>query len=102
LDAFKRAAELAPDNFAYVYRAAEAYYDLETPQWDDALKAWSALEEKAEPGVEQQTIRLHAANVLIKLGAVAHARTLIATVTEAPLQKQKQTLLDELAKTAAK
>jgi tetratricopeptide (TPR) repeat protein len=102
LEAFKRAAELAPDNFAYVYRAAEAYYDLETPQWDDALKAWSALEEKAEPGVEQQTIRLHAANVLIKLGAVAHARTLIATVTEAPLQKQKQTLLDELAKTAAK
>jgi tetratricopeptide (TPR) repeat protein len=102
LEAFKRAAELAPDNFAYVYRAAEAYYDLETPRWDDALKAWSALEEKADPGVEQQTIRLHAANVLIKLGAVDHARTLIATVTEAPLQKQKQTLLDELAKTAAK
>ncbi|HEX2860475.1 MAG TPA: hypothetical protein VHN79_02500 [Lacunisphaera sp.] len=102
LDAFKRAAELAPDNFAYVYRAAEAYYDLETPRWDDALKAWSALEEDAAPGIEQQTIRLHAANVLIKLGAADHARTLLVTVTEQPLQKQKQTLLDELAKTAAK
>ncbi len=102
LEAFQRAAELAPDKMAFAYRAAEAYYDLETPRWDDALKAWSALEEKAKPGLEQQTIRLHAANVLGKLGRRDHARALLITVTEAPLQKQKQTLLDELAANAAK
>ena len=102
LEAFGHAAELAPGVYAYSYRAAEAYYDLETPQWDEALKRWSALEEQAKPGIEQQTIRLHAANVLIKLGRVDHARALMVTVTEPVLQKQKQTLLDELAKPGAK
>jgi tetratricopeptide (TPR) repeat protein len=102
LDSFRRGAELAPDNFAYAYRHAEAYYDLETPQWEEALKQWSALEGRAKPGIEQQTIRLHAANVLIRLGRPDHARALLITVTEPVLQKQKQTLLDELAKTDAK
>jgi len=102
LAAFQRAAALAPDNFGYAYRAAEAYYDLAEPRWDDALAAWSALETRAKPGLEQQTIRLHAANVLIKQGKRDHANALLVTVTEAPLQKQKQTLLDELAPPAAK
>lgn len=97
LAAFQRAAALAPDNFGYAYRAAEAYYDLAEPKWEDALAAWSALEARAKPGVEQQTIHLHAANVLIKQGKGDHAKVLLATVTEPALLKQKQTLLDELA-----
>jgi tetratricopeptide (TPR) repeat protein len=97
LEAFRRGAELAPGNFAYAYRHAEAFYDLETPQWDEALRLWGALEQRAKPGLEQQTIRLHAANVLLKLGRRDHARALLVTVTEPVLQKQKQTLLDELA-----
>jgi tetratricopeptide (TPR) repeat protein len=102
LAAFQRAAALAPDKFAYAYRAAEAYYDLATPRWDEALAAWSELENRAKPGLEQQTIRLHAANVLIKQGKTDHARVLLASVTEPVLQKQKQTLLDELPPPAAK
>jgi tetratricopeptide (TPR) repeat protein len=102
LEAFQHAAALAPENMGYAYRAAEAYYDLATPKWDDALAAWSALETKAQPGIEQQTVRLHAANVLIKMGRRDHAQALLITVTEPALQKQKQTLLDELASTAAK
>ena len=102
LESFRRGAELAPGNMAFAYRAAEAYYDLETPRWEEALKAWGALEEKAAPGLEQQTMRLHAANVLAKLGRAEHARALLVTVTEEPLQKQKQTVLDELAGSPAK
>ncbi len=102
LEAFQHAAALAPDNVPYAYRAAEAYYDLETPQWDAALKAWAALEERAKPGVEQQTIRLQAANVLIKQGQPDRASALLATVTEGVLLKQKQTLLDQLAPKAEK
>jgi tetratricopeptide (TPR) repeat protein len=102
LEAFKRAAEHAPDNIAYAYRAAEAYADLETPQWDEALKAWAALEDRAKPGIEQQTIRLQAANVLIKQGQPDRARALLAMVTEEVLKKQKQTLLDQLAPKAEK
>ena len=97
LEAFGHAAEYAPANFAYAYRHAEAYYDLEKPQWDEALKAWSALEDRAKPGVEKETIRLHAANVLFKQGQGEKARALLAMVTEPVLQKQKQTLLDQMA-----
>lgn len=97
LGEFKRAAELAPSNTAYTYRAAEAYYDLAEPKWDDALAAWKELETKTQPGIEQQTVRLHAANVLLKLSRADDARALLLSVTAQPLQKQKQTLLDELA-----
>lgn len=102
LDAFQKSASLAPDNFAYRYRAAEAYYDLAEPKWADALAAWRALESAAKPGVERETILLHVANVLIKMNEPDGARELLAKVTERPLQKQKQTLLDELAKAGAK
>lgn len=102
LEAFARAAELAPDDFGYAYRSAEAYYDLEVPQWDAALARWSELETRAQPGIEQQTIRLQAINVLIKMGRLEHARAILVTVTEPVLQKQKQTLLDSLAKAGAK
>lgn len=102
LQAFLRAAELAPTNFAYAYRAAEAYYDLEAPQWDAALAAWRKLDAGVETPLEHQTLWLHQANVLIKQGKSLEARELIAKVTEATLAKQKQTLLDSLAKSDAK
>jgi tetratricopeptide (TPR) repeat protein len=98
LQAFARAAELAPTNFAYAYRHAEAYYDLETPPWDDALALWRKLDAGVETPLEHQTLWLHQANVLLKQGKPAEARALIGKVTELTLAKQKQTLLDQLAK----
>lgn len=100
--AFQRATELAPDRFEFAYRYAESFYDLETPDWDGALKAWAGLEEKAPTAVERQTMRLHAANVLIKSGKADHARALLETIDEASLQAQKQKLVAQLAETAKK
>lgn len=91
--AFLRATELAPDRFEFAYRYAESFYDLENPDWDAALQAWGALEEKAKTPIERQTMRLHAANILIKTGKLEHAKTLLATVTEPALQKQKEKLV---------
>ncbi len=102
LHAFARAAELAPANFAYAYRHAEAYYDLEAPQWDEALARWKKLDATVETPLEHQTLRLHEANVLLKQGKAAEARALADTVTELALVKQKQTLLDSLAQAGAK
>ena len=99
---FKRAAELAPERFELAYRYAESFYDLAKPDWDAALKAWAALEDQAQTPVERQTMRLHAANVLIKQGKPDHARTLIVTVDEPALQGQKQKLVAQLAETAKK
>jgi tetratricopeptide (TPR) repeat protein len=95
-EAFRRATELAPDRFEFAYRHAFSFYDLEKPNWDAALKAWSALEEKAETAIERQSMRLHAANVCLKMGKVDHAKALIATVDEPKLQGQKQKLVAQL------
>lgn len=99
---FKRAAELAPDRFEFGYRYAESFYDLAKPDWDMALKLWAALEDKAPTPIERQTMRLHAANILIKQGKFDHARSLIATVEEPALQGQKQKLVAQLPETAKK
>lgn len=95
--AFRRAAELAPERFEFAYRYAESFYDLEKPDWDAALRAWSALEEKAPTSIERQTMRLHAANICIKTGRLAHARALLGTVDDPKLQGQKDRLLPQLA-----
>jgi len=67
-NAFQKAAELAPERFEFAYRYAESSTISEHPDWDEALKAWSALEEKAPTAIERQTMRLHAANICLKLG----------------------------------
>lgn len=99
---FKRAAELAPERFEFGYRHAESFYDLAKPDWPAALKAWAALEEKAPTAIERQTMRLHAANVLMKQGKPDYARTLLGTVDEPALQGQKQKLVAQLVETAKK
>jgi len=100
--AFQRAAELAPDRLEFTYRYAESFYDLEKPDWDAALKIWGTLEEKAPTAVERQTMRLHAANILLKQAKPDHARALLETVDEPSLQTQKQKLVAQLAETAKK
>jgi len=101
-DAFKHAADLAPDNIVYSYAYAYSFYDLAVPRWDEALKAWGALEDRVDPGLQKQTIRLHAANILIKQQKYDHARVLLNSVTVDTLQPEKQKLLDQLPATPEK
>jgi tetratricopeptide (TPR) repeat protein len=100
--AFKRAMELAPDRFEFAYRYAESFNDVEKPDWGEALKQWSALEEKASTAIERQVMRLQAANVCLKMGKAEHARALLAGVDEPKLQEQKQKLVAQLAETTKK
>lgn len=92
-EAFREAARLAPENWGYIYRFAESYYDLETPQWDAALAEWTRLAEKAQPGVERQTIHLHQANVLTRLGRRDEARLIVDSIVEPSLQAAKAEVL---------
>lgn len=101
-EAFKRASELAPTNIAYAYAYAFSFYDLAVPDWDAALKVWGALEDRVSPGLEKETVRLHAANVLIKQKKYDYARLILNTVTVLPLQADKQKLLDQLPATPGK
>jgi len=101
-EAFRRAAELAPDRFEFTYRFAESFYDLEAPDWNAALQAWSRLEEQAGTSIERETMRLHAANICLKLGKPVHAQALLGNVTDPSLQGQKNKLLEQLAHAAGK
>jgi len=95
-DAFRQAAELAPDRIEFTYRYAESFYDLPKPDWEAALKVWASLEEKARSAVERETMRLHAANVCLKMGKVDHARLLLSSVDDPALAAQKQKLVAQL------
>jgi len=101
-DAFEQAMALSPGNIPYAYRYCESFYDVDQPDWDEALANWRALEGKASTVIAKQTIRLHEANVLIKEGKPVEARALLLTVGEDALQAQKQKLVAQIAAQPAK
>jgi tetratricopeptide (TPR) repeat protein len=93
LEAFKDAADFAPERIEFTYRYAECFYDMQDPDWAAALSAWQALEMHAQSEVERQTMRLHEANVLLNMGKTDHARQVLGTVTDPALEGQKQKLV---------
>ncbi|MBL4576810.1 MAG: tetratricopeptide repeat protein [Opitutaceae bacterium] len=95
-EAFQKAATLAPSDFGYACRYAESFYDLREPNWEEALLLWETLEEMAPTNVEKQTAQLHRANIYLKQERFLGARLLLNKITEASLESNKQTLLDQL------
>jgi tetratricopeptide (TPR) repeat protein len=102
LDAFRHAAELAPDRIEFAYRYAESFYDMRDPDWASALKAWEGLEARGQSEIERQTMRLHEANVLISMGRADDARRVLDRVTDQALEAQKQRLVARLAPAPAR
>ncbi|HVU17960.1 MAG TPA: hypothetical protein VHD32_13625 [Candidatus Didemnitutus sp.] len=96
LGAYQKAAELEPRDLSLAYNAAKAYYDVDPPQWEPALKAWTALEERPVTTTMRQLVWLQKANVLLKLGRRDEARAQIDRVTDPKLDDEKKTLLDQL------
>lgn len=96
LHAFAEVVRLAPDNLLYAYRAAEAYYDLHAPRWDDALAAWRALETRVASPAEKQMMRLHEANVLLYQKQLEAAAALLADAVEPALEGQRTKLTTRL------
>ena len=68
LKAFRKAAKLAPKNFDYQMRLGEAYYDLNSPDWKNALIHWKRSEQASTTTLQIEILDLHRARVLGKLG----------------------------------
>lgn len=96
LDGFRRAADLAPGDFAFAYQHAKAYYELDPPRWEEALGVWQTLEQRAATAGTRQLVRLHQANVLVKLDRLVDARALLDQVTDLQMTAEKQRVLDEI------
>lgn len=100
--AFGNAARFAPGETGFAYRFAEAFYDLETPQWEEALKAWDEVERRAVSRIERQTVSLHRANIAMKQSETERARELLKSVQEPVLLRQKNILERRLEAAEAK
>ncbi len=98
MQAFAEAVRLAPENLPYAYRLAEAYYDLQTPPWDEALSKWDALTERVETEVERQMMRLHQVNILLYQERLLAAEALLENEVDPVLAGQKQRLIERLAR----
>lgn len=97
LKAFRKAAELAPNNFDFQMRLGEAYYDLASPDWKSALIHWNKLREDATTLLQKEILDLHCARTLGKLGRTDEAKTLLLEVKTAALQGSRKQVIDEIS-----
>lgn len=69
LEAFNSARKLEPDQLPLQFRYGEAFYDVESPDWEAALTHWQALlDSPALSTTEADAVRLHQVRCLIELG----------------------------------
>lgn len=101
LEAFQRAADLAPADLSLAYQHAKAYYEIDPPRWDEALAVWEKLGGRATTESMRQLIKLQRANILAKLDRRDEARALLDQVTDLKLTEEKQRVIDALAAPAA-
>lgn len=92
-EAFRKAAELAPDRLPFAYRYAESFQDMPEPDWTEALRTWQVLEERAEDPLWRQIIILQEAKVRYQMGRPELAREELARVTLPALARQKEKLV---------
>ncbi|MGB0413326.1 MAG: tetratricopeptide repeat protein [Coraliomargarita sp.] len=97
LKAFRKAAELEPENLDYQMRIGEAYYDQASPDWKAALLHWNKVRDASQLGIRTEIIDLHRARVMAELGRYQEAKALAETVENPALQKSRQQVLDEIA-----
>lgn len=97
LEAFQRAADLAPGELALAYQHAKAYYEIDPPRWEEALGVWEKIAARIAAPAAQQLTKLHRANILVQLDRESEARALLDQVTDLELVTEKQQVLDALA-----
>jgi len=97
LDAFRQAVVLAPQNRQFRVRYAEAFFDVDRPDWFQALRQWDKLAEAPESDVQAQLIALQRARVLVELDRHDDARAALARVDRPSLASLKAELLARIA-----
>lgn len=96
LDAFHAAVERAPDNREFRQRYAEAFFDVESPDWDEAMKQWNVLMGRSESDLQRELIQLQRARILIELKRPEEARLILNRVERPSLQEARTELQERL------
>ncbi|MDP4692966.1 MAG: hypothetical protein NWS00_00315, partial [Opitutales bacterium] len=97
ISAFKKAAQLEPENLDFQMRLGEAYYDQASPDWKAALSHWDKIRKTTKTTLRGEIIDLHRAHVLGNLGRIEEAKALTETIQHPTLQHSRQQVLDAIA-----
>lgn len=94
LHAFCRAREIEGDSWVYQVRYAEAFYDIDRPRWEEALRLWKELEKLAPTVQEKEMVLLNEARVLIKLERYGEAKRCLANIFCREFEKSRRELVE--------
>ncbi|HNX05431.1 MAG TPA: hypothetical protein PKI32_08000, partial [Opitutales bacterium] len=98
LSAFAKAAALDPSNKDFAFRHAEAYYDISSPKWSEALAEWTKIASRSDlTRYEKDAARLHLARVNCELGRNAEALALVRDDVVPVLQATRARLLRRIS-----
>jgi tetratricopeptide (TPR) repeat protein len=94
---YRKAIQLAPDNFPLATDYAQSYYGIRPLRTNDALGAWTNALKIAHDDNERQGVYLHLARIKIAAGRFAEARAHLNAVTNSTLAGVRQRLERNLA-----
>jgi tetratricopeptide (TPR) repeat protein len=80
---YRKAIELAPDDFVLYSDYAESFYGTKPPRWQEGLVAWTDALKITHDDAEREGVYIHLARINLKLGHFDEARQDLAVVTNA-------------------
>jgi len=88
------------ENFEPFWRFAESFYDVEKPDWAQALSAWERIERKLPAerrAVMKPVVALHRARILVELGRFDEADKILRGTAGVPaLERSRRQVFDLL------
>lgn len=94
LNAFKTAANLAPNEVALQFRYGEAFYDVAAPDWQIALNHWQSIQYSLPMDPLQiDALRIHLARCFMALNNISDAQSALQQVSQPSLLPSAQALL---------
>jgi tetratricopeptide (TPR) repeat protein len=97
LDLYKKAVQLAPDDFPLATDYAQTYYGIRPMRTNDALVAWTNALAIARDEIEREGVHIHFARIKMNAGRFEEARQHLKVITNAMYDTIKSRLLRNLA-----
>ena len=94
---YRKAVQLAPDNFPLATDYAQTYYGIRPLRTNDALEAWTNALQIAHDDNEREGVYLHLARIKTAAGRFAEARAHLNDVTNVAFADLKHRLERNLA-----
>jgi tetratricopeptide (TPR) repeat protein len=94
---YRKAIQLAPDDFPLMTDYAQTYYGIRPLRTNDALGAWTNALKIAHDDNEREGVYIHLARIKMSIGRFAEARAHLNDVTNAAFDGLKNRIESSLA-----